>query len=53
MSPTARIEGAVRQSNLVAVRPYRRRQSKIANDLVRHAATVLKRMNIGENPVLA
>ena len=36
------IEGPVRESNLVAVRQYRRRPSKLSNDFVQLATTLIK-----------
>jgi len=46
------IEGPVRESNLVAVRQYRRRPSKVSNDFVQLAAAVMTRVSIGETPML-
>jgi DNA-binding transcriptional LysR family regulator len=40
------LEGHVRPSNLVAVRPYRRRPSKISDDFVQLAATETKRLSL-------
>ena len=40
------LEGHVRPSNLVAVRPHRRRPSKISHDFVQVAAAVTKQSNL-------